>query len=610
MTRTLQESLYNFKESIKDNSKAIKRKLRNFGLALFASSMIVSCQDCNPFPPSDLPPEAVLTANKTSVNKGESVNVKLNGNARSLKNLKDANAKSDNFIISYHLDIDYDNNGTIDKTIEQQNPIDVNEQLNYAGKAKFYGIVTDNRGLTSDVKSLEVLVSETPLTNHTPSCILTSEKSSLKKGENTLISIDGTDEDGKSDIVNYKIKIDYDNNGVIDKQLENSTPFSTAEQFDIVGTAKVYGEVKDSKGAIDTKNLNILVSEIPENHSPIAELNANPISLKEGGFSKLELKGRDEDGDIITKYNLWADFNLNGKLDEDENIEQSNPISLLKQFNKAGKVRIYGKVIDSKGAEGTTNLEISVLESIGPTINLITNWDNLRKGEELNIKLNGTKGDGDIIKYILDFDEGNDGIFEKRVENNTPLDINQRFYDSNCVFIKGKIIDSNGKEDNKSLLLGLIEDLRIDFEMRENYKIGDRFNYKKITTNINPESKNIILDNQNKDSFSYNIIKDGNKKFGFNLDQDLIMKFEKEGNFSIETFDDKSRFGINEKTCVLWQGFPIWIRGPFYMSYPLENFILNQPGEYWLEMRFKYKIEGDDKLHEIYKYSPKIEVKN
>jgi hypothetical protein len=58
MTRTLQESLYNFKESIKDNSKAIKRKLRNFGLALFASSMIVSCQDCNPFPPSDLPPEA------------------------------------------------------------------------------------------------------------------------------------------------------------------------------------------------------------------------------------------------------------------------------------------------------------------------------------------------------------------------------------------------------------------------------------------------------------------------------------------------------------------------------------------------------------------------
>jgi hypothetical protein len=84
-------------------------------------------------------------------------------------------------LLVYHLDIDYDNNGTIDKTIEQQNPIDVNEQLNYAGKAKFYGIVTDNRGLTSDVKSLEVLVSETPLTNHTPSCILTSEKSSLKK---------------------------------------------------------------------------------------------------------------------------------------------------------------------------------------------------------------------------------------------------------------------------------------------------------------------------------------------------------------------------------------------------------------------------------------------
>ncbi|MCX8013615.1 MAG: hypothetical protein N3A02_04935, partial [Rectinema sp.] len=122
------------------------RWIRKLALILAASSIIASCQDCNPFPPSNLPPEAVLTTNKTSVKKGESVNVKLNANAKSLKNLKEANAKSDNFIISYHLDIDYDNNGTIDKIIEQQNPIDVNEQLNYVGKAKFYGMVTDNRG--------------------------------------------------------------------------------------------------------------------------------------------------------------------------------------------------------------------------------------------------------------------------------------------------------------------------------------------------------------------------------------------------------------------------------------------------------------------------------
>ena len=272
------------------------RWIRTCALVLIASLMIVSCEHCNPFAPSDMPPEAVLTVYPTSVTQGTSVNVKLQGTARSVKNLKDATAKSDKFIVSYHLDIDYDTNGTIDKTIEQQSPIEVNEPLHYVGKATFSGIVTDSRGLTSDVKRVEVLVNDAPLTNHTPSCILTSEKSSLKKGENTLISIDGTDEDGKSDIVNYKIKIDYDNNGVIDKQLENSTPFSTTEQFDIVGTAKVYGEVKDSKGAIDAKTLNILVSETPVNKLPEVNLTGVDFSLLDGKQKTINLpEPTDED---------------------------------------------------------------------------------------------------------------------------------------------------------------------------------------------------------------------------------------------------------------------------------------------------------------------------
>ncbi|NMB66801.1 hypothetical protein GYA25_01960, partial [Candidatus Woesearchaeota archaeon] len=213
MTKTLQD----FVSNIKENSKNIKRNLRRFGLALAASAMIVSCQDCTPFPPSDLPPEATLTVDKTSVNKGESVNVKVNGTAKSLKNLKDANAKSDKFIVSYHLDADYDGNGTVDETIEQETPIDIYRQLDYVGKAKFSAMTTDNKGLTSDVKSLEVIVNENiNNSNNKPIANLSSDKTSLIKGENANLGISGTDGDGVEDIKEYEIKIDYDGNGTVD----------------------------------------------------------------------------------------------------------------------------------------------------------------------------------------------------------------------------------------------------------------------------------------------------------------------------------------------------------------------------------------------------------
>jgi hypothetical protein len=206
MTKTLQD----FVSNIKENSKNIKRNLRRFGLALAASAMIVSCQDCNPFPPSDLPPEATLTVDKTSVNKGESVNVKVNGTAKSLKNLKDANAKSDKFIVSYHLDADYDGNGTVDETIEQETPIDIYRQLDYVGKAKFSAMTTDNKGLTSDVKSLEVIVNDIPVppVNQPPQVDFSSVDKELIDGkEKTIILPEPTDEDTPGTIPYTKAEV-------------------------------------------------------------------------------------------------------------------------------------------------------------------------------------------------------------------------------------------------------------------------------------------------------------------------------------------------------------------------------------------------------------------
>jgi len=366
------------------------RWIRTCALVLIASLMIVSCEHCNPFAPSDMPPEAVLTVYPTSVTQGTSVNVKLQGTARSVKNLKDATAKSDKFIVSYHLDIDYDTNGTIDKTIEQQSPIEVNEPLHYVGKATFSGIVTDSRGLTSDVKRVEVLVNDAPLTNHTPSCILTSEKSSLKKGENTLISIDGTDEDGKSDIVNYKIKIDYDNNGVIDKQLENSTPFSTTEQFDIVGTAKVYGEVKDSKGAIDAKTLNILVSETPVNKLPEVNLTGVDFSLLDGKQKTINLpEPTDEDTPGTIPYTNAEIIQGN------ENIESISLNPATRELTIKAKAVSQNQNYKIRLSFGTDNQNKNTaeLESI------IQNLCNIRGRIESNSDLEGVGKPGEVKGY-------------------------------------------------------------------------------------------------------------------------------------------------------------------------------------------------------------------
>jgi len=326
----------------------------------------------------------------TSVTKGANVNVKLQGTAKSLKNLKDANAKSEKFIVSYHLDIDYDNDGTIDKTIEQQSSIEVNEQLNHVGKATFSGMVTDSKGLTSEVKRVEVLVNDAPVGNHAPSCILTSEKSSLKKGESSLISIDGTDEDGKSDIVNYKIKIDYDNNGVIDKQLEDSVPFSTTEQFNNTGTAKIYGEVKDSKGSTDTKVLEILVSETPVNKLPQVNLTGVDFSLLDGKQKTITLpEPTDEDTPGTIPYTNAEIIQGN------ENIESISLNPATRELTIKAKAVSQNQNYKIRLSFGTDsqNKNTAELESI------IQNLCNIRGRIESNSDVEGVGKPGEVKGY-------------------------------------------------------------------------------------------------------------------------------------------------------------------------------------------------------------------
>ncbi len=607
MTKTLQD----FVSNIKENSKNIKRNLRRFGLALAASAMIVSCQDCTPFPPSDLPPEATLTVDKTSVNKGESVNVKVNGTAKSLKNLKDANAKSDKFIVSYHLDADYDGNGTVDETIEQETPIDIYRKLDYVGKAKFSAMTTDNKGLTSDVKSLEVIVNENiNNSNNKPIANLSSDKTSLIKGENANLGISGTDGDGVEDIKEYEIKIDYDGNGTVDEEIKQTNPFVVSRKFDILGTAKVYGKVTDSKNESDEKNLEIKVSNVPvTNNKPIANLSSDKTSLIKGENANLGISGTDGDGvEDIKEYEIKIDYDGNGTVDEE--IKQTNPFVVSRKFDVLGTAKVYGKVTDSKNESDEKSLEIKILQFPLVRLSLSINEDEIRKGESVNISLNNLN-ENEIKDYIISIDLNDDGSIDEVIKNSSPLNIEKRFYNDR-IRLLGEVEDKDGLKNSQSVLINPIEDIKINFEFKDNYNIGDYFDYKWDITNYNKDLKEIILDNSNKDSLIYEIYNKDKKIFGFNLDQNLILKLKrdeigKEGMFYVQTEQDRTRFGINDYCSALWQGLPFWINGPFFMSYPTGGIKLNSPGDYRIELTTKYNLEGKD--HTIKVISREINLK-
>lgn len=61
---------------------------RTLAIALTASAIIIACQNCTLVLPLNLPPKAVLTADRTTVYKGESVHVTLNGTTQSRKTVK------------------------------------------------------------------------------------------------------------------------------------------------------------------------------------------------------------------------------------------------------------------------------------------------------------------------------------------------------------------------------------------------------------------------------------------------------------------------------------------------------------------------------------------
>ncbi|NMB66581.1 hypothetical protein GYA25_00775, partial [Candidatus Woesearchaeota archaeon] len=307
-------------------------------------------------------------------------------------------------------------------------------------------------------------------------------------------------------------------------------------------------------------------------------------------------------------YEIKIDYDGNGTVDEE--IKQTNPFVVSRKFDVLGTAKVYGKVTDSKNESDEKSLEIKILQFPLVRLSLSINEDEIRKGESVNISLNNLN-ENEIKDYIISIDLNDDGSIDEVIKNSSPLNIEKRFYNDR-IRLLGEVEDKDGLKNSQSLLINPIEDIKINFEFKDNYNIGDYFDYRWDITNYNKDLKEIILDNSNKDSLIYEIYNKDKKIFGFNLDQNLILKLKrdeigKEGMFYVQTEQDRTRFGINDYCSALWQGLPFWINGPFFMSYPTGGIKLNSPGDYRIELTTKYNLEGKD--HTIKVISREINLK-
>ena len=108
---------------------------------------LITVSEPTPIPPANIPPIANLSATPASGEYPLNAEIKVSG------------TDPDDQIVDYKLQIDIGANGTIDETVEQSTPIDITRIFN-PGNVIIYGTCTDDKGAVSQIKTLEIVVSQ------------------------------------------------------------------------------------------------------------------------------------------------------------------------------------------------------------------------------------------------------------------------------------------------------------------------------------------------------------------------------------------------------------------------------------------------------------------
>ena len=212
----------------------------------------------------------------------------------------------------------------------------------------------------------------------------------------------------------------------------NSTSQNPNHIYPNNGTYQVTLTVTDGDGSQNSISQNILVSDL----GPTAQLSvASPIS--EGQNSTLDASASTSSPDEIIKYE-W-DFDYNGTFNNDFDSGLVSVIS--RQFNSNGTHAIAVRVTDS---DGSTSISTAVLvvNDLGPTANF--NYTPLNPQENQTISFNDLSASGPdaIVSWLWSFGNGNTSTAQNPVHQ----------YNSNGTYtVTLTVTDADGSQDSYSI---------------------------------------------------------------------------------------------------------------------------------------------------------------
>jgi hypothetical protein len=134
--------------------------------------------------------------------------------------------------------------------------------------------------------------------NHAPTSSLYVSATSGRIPLSVELKSDGTDKEGKSDIINYKLSIDEGNDGTIDETISQSTPIDVTRTFTKVETIKIYAECTDAEGLSDSKSTLVYASSSDIPTLDLSKINKDLIDGKTSTISLPSPADDDTSGDI------------------------------------------------------------------------------------------------------------------------------------------------------------------------------------------------------------------------------------------------------------------------------------------------------------------------
>ena len=331
-------------KTLENNILKSKIKRAKVGILALVSFFYFGLAGCEPIvPTTNYAPKESISSSQPSTKVGTPIYLNADGT-------------DENGIANHLIVLDNNNNWIIDagdlELTKQDSPI-----KNYswtptkAGTYSFIAQGTDN--LDSSLKGtarLEIVVSDNvinPPVNYAPVASISANPASIKIGESVSLALNGTDENGNEDIVEYKIGLDKNNDNNISsdeeliKQAFPITNYSwTSNQ---TGTFKLIGQCTDKTGLNDNKEANITIS--PSN---LPNVTLTTTDLIDGRTSIITLPSpTDDDTSGIIPYisaeilggNVTPTLNGNQLTLQPNSVSQNTPYQVRLTFgSEAGGI--------------------------------------------------------------------------------------------------------------------------------------------------------------------------------------------------------------------------------------------------------------------------------